>query len=98
VPPIIFIIRLFRIIIRVEPARAHLRSFKEGSKEELAAMAMRGLTQFIGDVRNCTNKEEEVCGCACRGRMGSAPAPMMDLEGLDRSMIICVRAVCTFIV
>jgi hypothetical protein len=23
-------------------------------------MAMRGLTQFIGDIRNCTNKEEEV--------------------------------------
>ena len=24
-------------------------------------MAMRGLTQFIGDIRSCTNKEEEVC-------------------------------------
>jgi len=39
--------------------------FKELLEEEcLRTMAMRGLTQFIGDIRNCTNKEEEVCSSA----------------------------------
>jgi hypothetical protein len=47
-------------------------------------MAMRGLTQFIGDVRNCTNKEEEVCGCAEKGCMGCVPALMLlDYEGFE---------------
>ena len=44
-------------------------------------MAMRGLTQFIGDIRNCTNKEEEVCACAQPGQMGYSPALMTDYEG-----------------
>jgi hypothetical protein len=29
------------------------------TNKKLVKMAMRGLTQFIGDIRNCTNKEEE---------------------------------------